>query len=169
MRRHGGHIRFTTEEGEGTTFFVYLPSAGPARAGSSRGVSRRGAGQRVLLMDDERMILDVAGEMLSYMGFSVATAASGEEALEVYRRAQREGRPFSLVILDLTVPGGMGGEETIQRLRRMDPSVRAVVSSGYSNNPVMANHRRWGFNGVVAKPYRIEQLQAVVEEVLQEH
>lgn len=169
VRRHGGHIRFTTEEGEGTTFFVYLPSAGPARAGSSRGVSRRGAGQRVLLMDDERMILDVAGEMLSYMGFSVATAASGEEALEVYRRAQREGRPFSLVILDLTVPGGMGGEETIQRLRRMDPSVRAVVSSGYSNNPVMANHRRWGFNGVVAKPYRIEQLQAVVEEVLQEH
>jgi CheY-like chemotaxis protein len=117
-------------------------------------------------MDDEAMILKVAREMLEFLGFDVRTAASGEEALELYSRAAGDGHPFSVVILDLTVPGGMGGEEAVRRLRRMDPGVLAIVSSGYSTNPVMSQYRRYGFDGVVAKPYRIEQLQSVIEEVL---
>jgi PAS domain S-box-containing protein len=167
VRRHGGHMRFESSEGAGTTFYVYLPSAGE---GSERAADpvrpRAGRCHRVLLMDDEEMILDVAGEMLGFLGLEVQTARSGEEALALYRRAAGAGRPFDLVVLDLTVPGGMGGEETVRRLRELDPSVRAIVSSGYSNNPVMSDYRSYGFNGVVAKPYRIEQLQAVVDEVL---
>ena len=169
IRRHGGHLRFESDEQTGTVFHVYLPSAGAASS-SDAPVSVRHNGRfgRVLLMDDEEMILEVAGQMLRYMGFGVEPVRSGEEALESYRRARREGEPFDLVILDLTVAGGMGGEDAVRRLREIDPSVRAVVSSGYSNNPVMSDYRRFGFDGVVAKPYRIEQLQTVIDQVLQQ-
>ena len=169
LRRHGGHIRFDTSEGNGTTFYVYLPSAGDGPAGEARlsvpGGSRAGM---VLLMDDEKIVLEVASEMLGYLGFEVTTAGSGEEALELYDAARERGEHFDLVMLDLTVSGGMGGEETIRRLRETAPSVRAIVSSGYSNNPVMSDYRSYGFNGVVAKPYRIEQLQSVIDRVLEE-
>ena len=169
IRRHGGHIRFDTAEGRGTTFYVYLPSVGGDPAGNLHQTTGGGfRSARVLLMDDEKIVLEVAGEMLGFLGLDVATACSGEEVLELYERAREEGEPFDLVMLDLTVPGGMGGEETIRRLRETDPSVRAIVSSGYSNNPVMSDYRSYGFNGVVAKPYRIEQLQAVIDRVLAE-
>lgn len=169
LRRHGGHIRFDTSEGNGTTFYVYLPSAGDGpEKRARRSVAGGSRTARVLLMDDEEIVLEVASEMLGYLGFEVSTAGSGEEVLELYDAARERGERFDLVMLDLTVPGGMGGEETIRRLRETDPSVRAIVSSGYSNNPVMSEYRSYGFNGVVAKPYRIEQLQAVIDRVLEQ-
>jgi CheY-like chemotaxis protein len=100
------------------------------------------------------------------MGFETAFACNGEEALAAYEAAMTAGEPFDLVILDLTVKGGMGGKETIRQLRLMDPNVKAIVSSGYSNDPGVVHYTEHGFCGVVAKPYRIDEIRQKLEEIL---
>ena len=117
-------------------------------------------------MDDEPAIREVTGAMLRMNGFRVECAADGEEALAHYREALAAGDPFDLVIMDLTIPGGMGGVEAMKCLLALDPSVRAIVSSGYSNDPVMADPVAWGFVGVLPKPYRLNQLLAAVGSAL---
>ena len=117
-------------------------------------------------MDDEEAIRHMAAALLKRMGIEAMVVSDGQQALLAYAAARTAGRPFNLVILDLTVPGGMGGRETIERLRQMDPAVRALVSSGYSSDPVLARHRDHGFLGIVAKPYDLAELTAAINGAL---
>jgi len=121
---------------------------------------------RILIMDDEELILDVVSSMLEYLGYEVEISKNGEEALDKYRGAISSGAPFSAVIMDLTIPGSRGGKDVIQDLLKIDPSVKAIVSSGYSNDPVMANCTEYGFKGVVKKPFKMEELSEVIEHTL---
>jgi CheY-like chemotaxis protein len=120
-------------------------------------------------MDDEAMVRDVASAMLRHLGYQPVTVPDGAAAVDAYRRAAEAGEPFDVVLMDLTIPGGMGGQETVQWLLSMDPKARCVVSSGYSDDPVMADHRAWGFRGVVPKPYRVDELACALQAVLTEH
>jgi CheY-like chemotaxis protein len=157
--------------GKGSTFRVRLPATSrsaapaPAAAGPPPPVAGRGRG-RVLVMDDEEAVRAVVSTMLRRLGYDVQLSEDGNAAIETYMQAARNGQPFDLVLMDLTIPGGKGGKETLARLRSLDPKVRAVVSSGYSNDPVMANYRDYGFHAVLEKPYRTEQLARVLQEVL---
>jgi PAS domain S-box-containing protein len=163
--KHAGRLVLESSPGEGTTCHVYLP-ARPGEAVPGPGRPAAGGRGRVLVMDDEGFIRDLARRMLERLGYRVDLARDGEEALECHRRARDAGDPFDLVIMDLTIPGGMGGREAIQRLREVDPGVRALVSSGYSNDPVMSRFQDHGFAGVVLKPYRLEELAAALEAAL---
>ena len=120
---------------------------------------------RILVMDDEDHIRELAQEMLSTLGQEVDVAAHGEEAVRKYRQAADAGRPFDAVILDYTIRGGMGGAESIKLLREVDPGVKAVVSSGYLDDTTLMNHRRSGFIGFLKKPYDIEELRKTLKEL----
>ena len=117
-------------------------------------------------MDDEEFIREVAIHMLGKIGYEVAVADDGNQAVEMYRQAQKSGEPFDTVIMDLTVPGGMGGKEALQILKKINPNVKALVSSGYSNDPIMSNFRDYGFQGVVKKPYRIQDMSDALRSVI---
>ena len=117
-------------------------------------------------MDDEDYIRILADRMLDKMGYTATTASDGAEAVSLYREAHESGCPFDAVILDLTVPGGMGGKETIKQLTAIDPDVKAIVSSGYSNDPVMSNYDQYGFQAAIKKPYLIQQLSDSLKAVL---
>ncbi len=128
--------------------------------------SSDGNGARILLMDDEESILEVTSEILRVFGYEVESARDGEEALNKYHRAMLEGRRFDLVIMDLTVPMGMGGQDAVRELLKIDPQARAIVSSGHSTDPIISNYRAHGFVGVMPKPYRMEELDAIVKKAL---
>jgi CheY-like chemotaxis protein len=121
---------------------------------------------RILIMDDEELILDVVSSMLEYLGYEVELSRNGQEALEKYRAAIQGGKPFGAVIMDLTIPGSRGGKDVIQDLIKLDPAVRAIVSSGYSNDPVMSNCSEYGFKGVIKKPFKMEELSEVIGQTL---
>jgi PAS domain S-box-containing protein len=169
IKKHGGHITVTSAVSVGTTFNVYLPAAETFVPGQERpetaaaAVVHRG---RILVMDDETAILRFAANLLNAVGYEVDTVNDGAAAVGLYREAQTAGKPFRAVILDLTVPGGMGGVEALKRLREADPNVKAIVSSGFSTDPVMAQYSDYGFAGMVTKPYRSEDLLRVLGTVL---
>jgi two-component system, cell cycle sensor histidine kinase and response regulator CckA len=121
--------------------------------------------RRILVMDDEQMLQRLLEQMLDRLGYEAAVTGCGEEALLAYFNARKSGRPFDAVILDLTVQGGMGGKETLQALREMDRSIKAIVSSGYAGDPVMADCLNWGFCAVIPKPYRMRDLGRILDEV----
>ena len=121
---------------------------------------------KVLIMDDEESIRLLLSDLLSMLGYEPAATKDGMECIEMYAEALRCGQPFDLVILDLTIPGAMGGEEAISRLLELDPHVRAIVSSGYADAPIMSNYQDYGFSGVIKKPYDVTELCAVIERVL---
>ena len=173
VKKHDGAMQVESTIGVGTAFHIYLPAAtvepsaptghvAEEARGYDEGVSTRG---KVLFMDDETVLQELVTAMLGYLGYEAVCADHGEEALLRFEQARALGEPFNAVIVDLTVPGGMGGYETVQRLRALDPDVRAVVSSGYSNDPILANFRAHGFSGVIAKPYQMAELARVLEEV----
>ncbi|MBI1912855.1 MAG: PAS domain S-box protein [Deltaproteobacteria bacterium] len=166
IKKHNGHIKVETKHGKGSTFYIYIPSSQEkAEANDEAVIPGKG---RILVMDDEELVRDVSGEMLEILGYEPVFAKEGMEAVRLYKKAKEEGKPFSAVILDLTVPGGMGGRDTMQMLLELDPAVNAIVSSGYSRDPIMADYRKFGFKGVIAKPYRVSEFSKVVSGVLTE-
>jgi signal transduction histidine kinase len=165
--KHEGYITIASEVGVGTTVVIYLPASQKAMVSAQphSPVLLSGSG-RILVMDDEEMIRNVLRELLESLGCTVECVQDGTEAVAAYQRAQAAGQPFAVVILDYTIPGSIGGLETLARLRAIDPQVTALISSGYANNPVMADWAYYGFSGVVAKPYTIAQLQEALHNVL---
>ena len=161
IRKHGGLLTVDTEMGTGSTFHVYLPAS--AKPLSTETDIKEGDGVikgdgRVLLMDDEEFIREIADELLSHLGYEVDLAVEGKEAIDLYKKAMDGGKPYDVVIMDLTIPGGMGGKEAIVELKKIDPNVKAIVSSGYANDPILADCKKYGFIGMVPKPYKIEEL-----------
>jgi two-component system cell cycle sensor histidine kinase/response regulator CckA len=161
IKKHGGVIEVKSALNRGTTFTMYLPASEGAEMEIARTTSHAVGTKkgRILLMDDEELVRNVAREMLAALGHDVVSAEDGRKAIELFREARAAGTPFDLVILDLTVKGGMGGEEAIRKIRDIDPDVKAVVASGYADSPVIANYRAYGFSAVLNKPYRIDALQ----------
>jgi CheY-like chemotaxis protein len=155
--------------GVGTTFDIYLPaSSAPAvQPVQDIPITGKTSTGRVLVMDDEAVIRELLTEMLTSLGYEVACTSHGAEAVAAYQRAQAARQPFAAVILDITVPGGLGGKEAIEHLRAIDPQVKALISSGYANDPIMANFVQYGFSGVIAKPYTMERLQQALQRALQ--
>ncbi len=159
IKNHSGLLTVESEVGKGATFTILLPASDTDQSDKpviDQETVHTGKG-KVLIMDDEALLLDVAAEMLEVLGYEVTTALNGIKALEEYKAAMAT-KPYDFVILDLTVPGGMGGEETISKLLELNPKVKALVSSGYANDPIMAEYSRFGFRGVIPKPYTIENL-----------
>jgi PAS domain S-box-containing protein len=170
IKRHQGHIEVSSVLGKGTVFTFWLPAAPGSESspGAPRHFAAALAGGRVLFMDDEVPILTMAERLMRRMGLEFESVSDGAEAIKRYKSAKEAGRPFDLVVMDLTIPGGMGGREAISILRQYDPSVRAIVSSGYSSDLAMADFRKHGFMGMVAKPYDISELASVIRGVLAE-
>jgi PAS domain S-box-containing protein len=167
IKKHGGLIKVESGIGVGTTFGIYLPvSEGEIREGNGTDYELLKGEGRVLVMDDERSMRPSISLILKKLGYEVEFADEGSQALEMYKRSRETGRPFDAAILDLTVPGGMGGEETIEKLLELDPEVKAIVSSGYSDDSVMADHSNYGFKAALIKPYGPEKLSRVLHAVI---
>jgi two-component system, cell cycle sensor histidine kinase and response regulator CckA len=124
-----------------------------------------GSKGKILLMDDDDIVLDITRKMMESFGYQVDSAKEGQEAVERYARAAEESLPYDAVILDMTVQGGFGGLEAIRRLQRLNPEVKAVISSGYAEDPVLRNYTQYGFVGMIAKPFRLNKLRALLEEL----
>jgi len=167
IHAHDGHIAVDSEMGKGTTFRIYMPASHEELVESEDRVARLKKGEgKILVMDDEEAIRNVTEKILMELGYEARCASDGAETIALYQDAARSGRPFDAVIMDLTIPGGMGGKETIRQLLSIDPQITAIVSSGYSNDPIMSDFEKYGFRGVATKPYRIEKLSWVLHDVL---
>ncbi|MDD5305587.1 MAG: PAS domain S-box protein [Elusimicrobia bacterium] len=167
MAKHGGNIGAELKPGAGAVFTLHFPAADAADipAEQARPALTTGSG-KVLIMDDEAPLAKVLKRMLERLGYQAETVADGQAALDAYRRALEAGKPYDAVIMDLTVAGGMGGKETIGKLKALDPKAKAIVSSGYSNDPVMAEYAAQGFSGALGKPYSIEQVSEALRLAL---
>lgn len=167
IQKHDGHIAAESQVGVGTTFYIYLPASDKAVPDKEEVKLIKGQG-RILVMDDEASLRKVVEIMLEKLGYESNFAKNGAEAIEMYKRAKEAERPFVAVILDLTVPGGMGGKEAIKKLLEIDPATIAIVSSGYSDDPVLTNFQEYGFKGLLPKPYEFRSLGKVLQEVLKD-
>lgn len=167
INNHRGFITLKSTLGGGSTFCIFIPPSGNLKAGDYKDADMTAPGSaKVLVMDDEEIIRDVLNEIFTTLGYSVEFAYDGAGALELYSAAMAAGKPFDLVVMDLTVPGGMGGREAVTRLLTIDSNAKVIVSSGYSGDAIMTNFRDYGFRGVVSKPYRIGDVSRVVKSVL---
>jgi len=168
IKKHNGSITVDSELAVGTSFDILIPATGKKidvldKVEKKSKVKSTG---KILLMDDDEMILKSSGKLIKKMGYLVDFARDGEETIALYKDSIVSGHPYDLLIMDLTIPGGMGGLETIQKLKKIDNGVKAIVSSGYSNDPVMAEFKQHGFCNVVIKPYKMDTLSQVIENVI---
>lgn len=171
---HHGAMTVESDLARGTSFYVYLPrttkhpDSVPTKQDPPRKepeTIHKGTG-RILVMDDMEAMMLVAGEILNVLGYEVAFATNGAEAIDAYKQAKESGDPFDAVVFDLTVPGGMGGEEACNILIDYDPKLIAIASSGYSTSNIMSNYQNSAFKAVVPKPYRIKEMSDVLYQVL---
>jgi two-component system cell cycle sensor histidine kinase/response regulator CckA len=168
ISKHEGTIQVRSTIGEGTTFTIVLPASThrqQASTQSKESETRTMSSLRILVMDDDSTIRTMIGRMLLKLGHQSDETKDGVELLELYRCAQQNNTPYDVIIMDLTIPGGMGGKETIAHIREFDKNVKVIVSSGYSNDPIMANFKQYGFNGIICKPYQSSQLQKVIDSL----
>jgi len=167
VNNHAGHIHVSSEPGQGTTFTVTLPATDrPVEPDAERAAVPSSPGGRILVIDDDEMVRASACKTLRQLGYDTEWAPDGASGIRAYAEAVEAGAPFDAVLMDVTIPGGMGGREAVAELLRKHPDARAIVSSGYSNDPVMASFREHGFQGVIQKPYKIQELGAVVGKVI---
>jgi signal transduction histidine kinase/FixJ family two-component response regulator len=172
IKKHGGHISVESEIGVGTTFKIYLKAfekklvkRKPLMEEGRVAIPKEGEG-RILVMDDEELIRKTTCRILSEVGYEVESVKNGNGAIDLYLEAKLSARPFDLVIMDLTIPGGLGGKEAIKELFKLAPEAKVIVSSGYSDDPIMEDFKKYGFKGAVVKPYNITELRRVIHEVL---
>jgi CheY-like chemotaxis protein len=164
--KHGGRIRVSSKAGIGTTFSIDLPASDKlVQIEKRKAPAVQSDGGRILLMDDEEGLRKLYAAALKKSGYDVSLADNGEAATDLYKEAMAQGRPFDAVILDLTVRGGIGGLDAMKSLLAVDPDVRAVISSGYADDPAMMDHERYGFKGALAKPFGIAELREVLSRV----
>jgi len=167
VKKHDGIMTVDSTVGVGSEFHVFLPASDkPVKSAPPEPVTPVQGQGRILVMDDEELIRELAQTALEFLGYQVDAVADGEACIKAYLAARDEGKPYVALIMDLTIPGGMGGKEAIQRLREIDPNVCAIVSSGYSHGPEMANYKQHGFRGMVNKPYKVEELAREITAVL---
>jgi PAS domain S-box-containing protein len=172
IKNHGGLLTVSSKLGVGTTFYIYLPAIIAQKYEKDSVVeeeimeSPTIQNARILVMDDEDAIRKSVGRMLTHLGYDVVVSEDGHETVERYKEAKASGNPFDAVLMDLTIPGGMGGKETMSKLMKIDSEIKAIVSSGYSNDPIMAEFRDHGFSGVIAKPYQLDHLNRAIQDVI---
>ena len=171
VKKHDGLITVESKLGTGTTFSIYLPAsekeiveATPVKK-PAPGISES-KGEKILVMDDEEVVRDVCNALLAYLGYEVEVAVDGVEAIELYKKAMESEKPFDMVILDLTNKIGMGGAETMVNLLEIDPDVKAIVASGYSNDPLMSNFREHGFRAALPKPFNLDKLKTALQDAI---
>ncbi len=170
IKNHGGYITVESEVSVGTTVRIYIPASRKPVTMKKEEEAFQAAFQgrgRILVMDDEDMIRLLVSQILTGAGYQVELTKDGEEAIKQYTAARESGHPFDAVIMDLTIPGGMGGKEAIRKLLEIDPNVRVIVSSGYATDPLMSEYKRYGFSAVVSKPYKVRDLRNTVASLLE--
>ncbi len=175
VREHGGRIDVASEEGKGTCFTVYLPATGQEfiaeenedNEETGSGEFYHGRGQRILVVDDDQMILNTIQAILRHLDFNVVCTPNGEEGVRVFQRHYHDRMPFAAVLMDLTLPGGINGEEATERILDVDPEAKVIASSGYLSNPVTEEQRDQGFISSLSKPYDINMVSNVLREVLE--
>ena len=169
INKHNGHIAVQSKMGEGSTFSIYLPASEQQVTRDQDKEADKPADvvrAKILVMDDEQLVQDIAGQMLVILGHEVLHAADGREAIEIFDEHRRSGKPVDAIIMDLTIPGGMGGKDAIGEILKIDPQAKVIVSSGYGNDPVMANYRQYGFKAAITKPFLLEELNKALTDVL---
>lgn len=168
INKHNGHIAVQSKMGEGTIFTIYLPASDkqithdPTKEAHKPETIKA----KILVMDDERAVRSIAKHILGYLGHEVLQAENGKEAIEIFNEHRKGGKPVDVIIMDLTIPGGMGGKDAIQEILNIDSEAKVIVSSGYSNDPVMANYREYGFKAAIAKPFLLAELNKTLTDVL---
>jgi len=174
VKNHDGHITVSSKPDAGTTFSIYLPATFYRKEPISRQehgaelLEEQTVKGKILVMDDEENIRDVVAEMLDFIGYEVTLSRDGEEAVSLYTQALQSNQPFAAVLMDLTIPGGMGGGEAMRVLRGINPKVKGIVSSGYSNDPILSDYASFGFQGIITKPYKLGELRDVLKRVITE-
>ena len=166
IKNHDGHIDVESKRGEWTSFTIHLPVSDKPEEIEIEEEDIKAVGGKILVMDDEDAIRMVTGVALTKAGYKVDFAVNGKEAVEKYKSSFEEGHPFDLIFMDPTIPGGMSGQETLEKIKEFDPNVKAISSSDYSNNPIMSDHKKYGFCGIISKPYKAEDINRIVYQVL---
>jgi PAS domain S-box-containing protein len=166
IKNHGGYIAVQSQPDHGTTVHVCLPAVRTRKAEETiEPLERNSRGGHVLVLDDEESIRTLSTQLLRLLGYDAETVSTGEAAIASYTRAREEGRPFDVVMLDLTIPGGMGGGQVIRALSDIDPDVQAIVVSGYAGDTQLSRYREHGFKAVVVKPFTLNELKAALGEL----